>query len=292
MPSVSPTAAPRAHFDRGPVADTLYLSASQIGRLTTCENQWVLGKIAPEKSTEGPVKSVPLLLGTLMHRLLGAWDTGRPWRDEWNEALQDDPFWEEGFEPDEYYQRAWDIMLDWETKNGPRPAVLALALELPFDLPVPGVPGVRIRGFMDGLRAVPNVLADGTEDPNRTHDHLRIIEYKTMGRWGRERWVPYDPQLWTYLWALDHLVPVAGVDFEAVSTYAYKEPTPEKRFKRIELEWDDDQIARIVGDLQTAGRRALELLEDPSRANKNIGDNCNWCAFQDACLRPETVEIT
>lgn len=268
--------------------DTVYLSATQIGRLTSCEMKWVLGKTSEAPAQE---KSVPLQLGTLLHRLVGAWYLGKDWhseymlaRSEWQLDQLDQAYDE--WEPvlPEYFSRAEDILEDWVRFYGPEPEVPALAVELPFNLQVPGVPGVRVRGFMDGVLGLP-------VDDNRTHDRIRVLELKSMGRWGREKLVPDDPQLWLYLWALDHLVPVEGVRFDAISTYAYKEPSPEKRFKRIDLEWSQAKVDDSVVNLQKVARRALELLEDPESAIKNISDaSCTWCDFRTQCLGARTEQ--
>lgn len=263
------------------MAEDIYLSATSIGKLTGCENKFVLSKTT--RSAEESVKSVPLLLGTLMHRLLGAWYAGRSWRDELHAALDEDPHWEEGFEEDEYYLRARDIMIDWETMHGASSPWPVLALELPFDLPVPGVSGVRVRGFLDGVIAQPI-------DDNRTHDIIKVLEFKTMGRWGREDQVPDDPQLHLYMWASRQMFPVQGAVFEAISTYKYKEPSPAKRFKRIDLPYDERKVDMAVNNLVLVARRAKQLLAKPELAIRNVGGECSWCDYKRECLRPWEVE--
>lgn len=260
----------------------LHLSASGIGRLTSCEERWYLHQTTPA-SERNFMKGVPLLLGTLMHSLLGAWYQGRSWQDEWALCLSQEIGWEEGFEAPEHFYRAEAIMQDWVTLHGDKSPWPMLAVELPFELPVPGVPGVDVRGFIDGMVAIP-------VDDNRMHDRLMLLEFKTMGRWGRERQVPWDPQLHLYLWAARQMFPVQGVIFEAVSTYKYKDPSPEKRFKRIELLYDQRLVDRAVDDLQRASRRGLEILSEPTKAVRSVGDACTWCDFRRRCHTPWELE--
>lgn len=272
--------------------EILHLSITQLGRLTRCEMQWVFDRLARDAGDEKrTAKTVPLLLGTLLHRLMGAWDTGRDWRIEWHQALLEDPTYEPGFEPEEYFTRAWSIMEDWEQKFGDTPADRLVAIELPFDVEVPGVPGVRIRGFMDGLRATPATLEDGTPDPNRTHDLVRLVEYKSMGRWGREDLVPFDLQLWAYLWILSRILQPTGAQFVAISTYPYKEPSPEKRFKVIELEYQQHMVDLAVEQIRKLAKRAVQVRRRPELAVKNIGEACRYCEHKLQCLgAPESED--
>jgi hypothetical protein len=258
--------------------EPLYLSISQIAVLTECEQRWVFRKTLGDPET---VMGVPLLLGSLLHELCQGWAQGLPWREVWRDELEASG-WEEGFEEPEYFLRAWSIMLDWETYYGVKnTAYVVVGRELPFDVEVPGVEGVRIRGYLDELRSTQ------TGD-RRTDSELRVGEYKSMGRWGREKMVPFDPQLWTYIWIARQLHSgVTGATFDAISTYAYKSPEPEKRFKKIELEYDERAVAQNLEYLQRAARRALELREAPALAVRNIGENsCRYCAHHRVCLTP------
>lgn len=255
----------------------LLLSASQINKFTQCEMRWLFSKTRPQ---ENLAKSDALRLGTLMHSLLGAWWQGRPWQDEYDRCLAEEPGWEPGYEPPDVYSRAVKIMAAWVEVHGLTPPYPLIALELPFDLPIPGVPGARIRGFLDGVVNVPSL------DGIRTHDRARILEFKTMGRWGREDQVPWDPQLHVYLWAANQLFGADGVIFEAVSTYDYKQGGPERRFKRIELPYDERAVARTMDDVARVARRAKAVLQRPLLAVRSVGDQCKWCEHHIECLTP------
>lgn len=261
------------------MSEPLYLSVSQIAKLTECEQRWVFNKTIGEPADQA--KSVPLELGTLLHELCQGWAVGLAWRDVWRRELEAWG-WQEGFEEPEHFLRAWDIMLDWETLYGERPDYTVVGRELPFNVAIPGFEGlVHIRGFLDELRAHKN-------GPKRTDDVIRVGEYKSMGRWGREKMVPYDPQLWTYLWIARSIhAGVTGATFDAISTYAYKEPSPDKRFKKIELEYDERRIEQTVLYLQRAATRALELQAEPDRAIRNISqDGCRYCDHFVRCMTP------
>lgn len=257
--------------------EPLFLSITQIAKLTGCEQRWVFLKTLGDPDS---AKGEALLKGSLLHELCQGWAKGRDWREVWREELEKTE-WEEGFVEPTYFLEAWSIMVDWETFYGPRPEYTVVGVELPFDVAVPDVPGVRIRGFLDELRSHEN-------GPKRTDAILRVGEYKSMGRWGREKMVPYDPQLWTYIWIARQLNPaVTGATFDAISTYPYKDPQPEKRFKKIELEYDERRIDQTVMYLQRAARRALELREQPELAIRNISqDGCRWCDHFRACHEP------
>ena len=259
----------------------LLLSASQVDRLASCEMRWLLDKTMPP----GPesAKSEALLLGTLMHRLMGAWWQGRPWQQEWDTALAEEDGWEPGYEAPTVFNRAVKIMAAWVEVHGLTPPYPLVALELPFDLPVPGLKDVRIRAFIDGLVTVP---ADGTRPDDRRKDTLRLLEFKTMGRWGRETMVPWDPQLHLYLWAARQLFNADGAIFEAISTYDYKTGGAERRFKRIDLPYDERAVARTLDDVRTAAKRARLLLKTPALAVRNITKDCSWCPHFKQCLTP------
>lgn len=290
-----------ATLEVGANGSDLYFSASSIQRFTDCEMRWLLRHNQPPEAREREAKTEALDLGTLMHRLVGAWDQGRSWEHEHLAALHDDPWWEPGFDPPRAFDRALKIMAAWVEVHGPRPERLLDTVELPFDLPIPGVKGARIRGFLDGLRSVPI-------DGNRTHDLRRIVEYKTMGRWGREGRVAWDPQLGIYLWAASQLVDVDGVEFEAISTYDYKQGGPERRFKhivlaksvpeyrrtpaadgvpeRIEIPLDWRTVERTVEDMKRVARRARQVLGNPGLAVRSVGEGCTYCEHHTECLTP------
>lgn len=271
----------------GPSDGPIYLSATSAARAANCEMQYVLEKVRRPEVGGEVAKSAALLLGSLVHLLLAAWYQGRDWKEAWLQALEDDPWWEPGFGWDVIYDRAAAIMEDWVAKHGEKPDVTMLAVELPFDIEVPGVAGVRVRGFLDG------VVAEAVDD-NRTHDKLSVLEFKTMGRWGRERLVPHDPQLLLYLWAARQMFPVTAARFDAVSTYKYKDPSPEKRFKRLVLEHDQRKEDRMLADLQKVARRVKQLHKNPDLAIRNVGmDTCHkfgGCDHMARCLEPWTLE--
>lgn len=282
----------------------LRLSASQIEKFTTCEQRWLYTKTVPPEermfaSTEA------LDLGNLMHRLMGAWWSGRNWKAEWLTALVEDLGEDVGYrlsasgnllerkggwEAPRYFLRAAPIMEAWTQVHGRSPAkdpdpewssTSLVALEVPFDIPVPGT-DARVRGFIDGVVSTP-------VDKVRVHDQVRLLEFKTMGRWGREDRVPFDPQLNLYLYAAKQMFDVQGAVFEAISTYDYKQGGPERRFKRIELPYDQRLVDRTLDNIRRIAVRAAAVLEDPDLAVRNVGDSCHFCDFKQRCLTPWSV---
>lgn len=286
-------------------APGLRLSVSQIQRFTTCENRWLLHQTLPPEQKQF-AKSEALELGTLMHTLLAAWRSGRSWREAWLAALVEEVGPDHAYEiqrgeiqekktgwvAPRIYQRALPIMQDWERVHGrigaedPDPDLAGMtfvATELPFDLPVPGVQGVRIRGFIDGMISQP-------VDDVRAHDRLLIVEDKTMSRWGREDQVPFDLQLNVYLWAARQLNGrVDGAVFEAISTYAYKNGTPEIRFKRLFLDYDERLVSRTMQDVARVARRMKAVMKNPNLVVRNVGDACTYCDYRRQCLTPWEV---
>lgn len=294
-----------------PGAD-LRLSVSQIQKFTGCENKWFLHKTLPDDQKQF-AKSEALELGTLWHSLMAAWRTGKPWRDVWlagvieslgtvdvgYKIVDGEVIEQSGWQAPKIFTRALPIMLAWERVHGrgmaedPDPEMLGaelVAVELPFDLPIPGVPDARIRGFIDGLVSSPS--ADGI----RVHDRLRIVEDKTMGRWGRENQVPFDLQLNVYLWAARQMFKVDGAVFEAASTYAYKAPegqgieaVDDKRFKRLFLDYDQRLVDRTMEDVKRAAKRMRSILKNPGLIVRNVGDSCTYCDYRTQCLTPWDV---
>ena len=295
-----------ATLEVGGDAPGLQLSVSQIQKFTTCENRWLLNRQLPEEQKQ-IAKSEPLSLGTLMHSCLAAWRSGRSWREAWIAAVIEEVGSTEvaykvsrgkivelakGWQAPKWMHRALPIMDDWEKVHGRTgeqdkdPAMAGMqfvATELPFNIEVPGVPGARIRGFLDSMVAQP-------VDHIRVHDRMKVVEDKTMGRWGRENQVPFDLQLNVYLWAARQMNGnVDGAVFEAISTYDYKNGTPEIRFKRLFLPYDQRLVDRTMHDVAAAARRMAEVLEDPERAVRNVGDACTYCDFRRVCLTPWEV---
>lgn len=295
-------------------APGLYLSASQIEKFTSCEQKWVFGKTTDSPPSAG---SDATDLGTLLHTLKGAWWSGRSWRAEWilavaeymgvgieevaytiNKAGEIEEL-DKGWTAPKVFHRAPPIMAAWEEVHGTHPSkdpnphgtaldgttvdltgATLVALELPFDLPIPGVPDARVRGFIDGLIST-------QVDKVRVHDQLWIIEEKSMGKWGRENQVPWDPQLNLYLWAAKQLLPnLQGAVFEAISTYAYKEGPPSRRFKRIPLAYDPRIVDQTMKNVAKVARRGKTLLKNPGLAIRSIGGACTYCDHRMACLTP------
>lgn len=277
-------------------AGPLTLSASQLHRFATCETAWLLDR--QHRRPEGGPKPDYFLLGDLVHDCRQAWGQGRPWLPLIHEALAvHEPGWTPDFEIPGWVGKAQRIMYDWVLLNGDAPAEPLMSVELPFNLAIPGGRGARIRGFIDAIRRVPG------DDGNPNHDSYRLVEIKTMGRWGRERRVAWSNDTWLYLWAARQLIPnVTGLDFEAISTYDYKPTEPktktpetlaaarradaEKRFRDVPVEWDERHADRMLDDLRRTAARGAQLLARPSLAVRSVGDSCDRCAHQVRCLRP------
>lgn len=266
---------------------TIYLSASGMDRFN-CENKWTLDQLDRVAEDDGPeiddgwdeVKALPsdaLRLGTLWHRLAAAWRAGKPWEVEWATALAEEV---PGPVPS-VYERAHLLMTRYVNFYGDSPPWPIIANELPFDLPVPGVTGVRVHGFLDGVGDA------GT----RKKPLVWAWEDKTMGRWGKEKLAHVSTQNLIYLWAVRHLFAnVEGLIFDAVSTYDYKDPEPSQPFRRIVVPYDARAEARIVDDLQRVAKRAKILMAKPHLAVRSVGDACTWCPFTLECLTPWELE--
>jgi hypothetical protein len=263
--------------DSGP----LKLSASQAAKLGKCEMRWVLGKLSPDEGGSGPRPSY-FILGDLVHAGFQAWGSGK---NPFDAMLALSGEFGLNYDTDETVRKARSIMLYWVELNGPERHIL-MGTELPFDIEIPGTKGVRVRGFFDGVRRIP------AEDGIRTHDTYRVEEYKTMGRWGRDAYVREAIDTHLYIWAASQQYPnVTGLDFQAISTYDYKptgddEADAAKRFRLIEVEYDQRFIDRMLGDLRAVATRGQALLKKPSLAIKNIGDDCRRCEHKTQCLRP------
>ncbi len=280
----------------------LLLSVSQMEKFTSCEERWLRTKTSPRRnfaSTEA------MDLGTLMHRLMGAWWSGRNWKAEWLAALVEEVGEKAGYaltragniverpggwRAPNHFLRARPIMEAWVEVHGKAPAkdpdkawssTSLIGLEIPFDIPVPDV-DARVRGFIDGVVSTP-------VDKVRVHDQIRLLEFKTMGKWGREDRVPFDPQLNIYLHAAKQMFDVQGAVFEAISTYDYKQGGPERRFKRIELEYDQRLVDRTMDNVRRIAVRAQQVLDNPDLAVRNVGDACTYCDFKRECLTPWEV---
>ena len=283
----------------------LHLSASQISLFTECEQKWVYRKTTPQDEQRF-AGSDATDLGTLLHTLMGAWWSQSPWREAWltavAEYLHETPediahkvsrgkviHLDKGWSAPKFALRALPIMEAWEKVHGKSPAkdpdrawaaTSLVALELPFDLPIPGVAGARVRGFIDGVVSTP---VDGV----RVNDEVRLLEFKSMGRWGRENMVPFDPQLHLYLWAAKQLMPnLAGAVFEAISTYDYKDGPDSRRFKRLELPYIDEAIEISIANVAKVAERGLYLLENPTLAIRSVGSACTYCNHRRECLTP------
>lgn len=269
----------------------LYFSASSMQRFTDCEERWLRYHALSQDERQQSAPSEAMLLGTLMHTLLGAWWAGREWEWVWVSELDDEipdgaayrlsdggiievPGWE----APRHFLRARKIMEAWVEVHGRQAPWPLVSLELPFDLPLPGVRGVRVKGYIDGL--VRQGSAGGRDGD------LMLLEFKTMGRWGKERRVSWDPQLHLYLWAAKQLFDVQGVVYEAISTYDYKTGPTERRFQRITLPYDERMVERAVSDVRRAAVRAKQLLSKPELAVRSVGERCDYCPFHRPCLTP------
>jgi hypothetical protein len=287
----------------------LHLSASQISLFTDCERKWVFRKTVPAEEQRF-AGSDATDLGTLLHTLMGAWWSGAPWRAAWLDAVAEYlgehvsevahkitrgkvVHLDKGWAAPKFALRALPIMEAWEAVHGTSPAkdpdrawatTSLVALELPFDLPIPGVPDARVRGFIDGVVSTP-------VDKVRVHDRIRLLEFKSMGRWGRENMVPFDPQLHLYLWAVKQLLPnIDGAVFEAISTYDYKEGPASRRFKRLELPYQEEAIEASITNVAKVARRGLDLLQNPDLAIRNVGSACTYCDHRRRCLTPWEIQ--
>jgi hypothetical protein len=263
----------------------LYLSANQLRKLGACENDWVLSKIQPWPEETGPEPDY-FILGNLLHRLTDAWWARKPWRQELLAAMAAVEPDADGYKDvglDKIHRKAERIMTRYEMVYGTEPPAgqFLVGTEIPFDLPVPGTKRTRVRGFLDGLKRIP-------VDGKPWHDELRIREAKSMGRWGREKQVPYADDTWLYIWAArqSYGLNVSGLDFEAISTFDYKagDDDPAKAFKSIPVEYDQGRVDLMLDNLRRASVRAEALIRRPALAVRAVGDQCLKCQWKTECL--------
>lgn len=249
-----------------------------MGRLTACERKWHLTRELGEP--DGP-KSSALQLGTLMHALIQEHMLRRPWRDEWAKRLADEPGWDETWEPPALFNTAEWLMQRYEKVYAKDP-LTTITVEVPFDLPLPGMPEVRVRGYIDGLAYGP--------------DGLVLAEIKTMGKWAKADRAVWEPQVPTYLWAAHQMgLEVKGAVFRAVYTYRYrgKEERPAAdSFRDVWVPYDQAQIDAVLDDYRRAARRGQHLIDHPEDAVRNVGEGCNYCPHKRGCViapvAPET----
>lgn len=260
----------------------LYLSAGQVRRFTECENRWLLDKLQDPGLKVPTGQSEAMALGSLIHRLHQAWAARVDWEQEWLRASDEEAG--SGFEAPKYFHRAHRIIEKWVEVHGTEPEHPLIAAELPFDLPVPGIQDVWVRGYIDEV-----VAKKVGKDPR--NDDLRAVELKTMGKWGRERQVQWAGDTWLYLWAIRQIMKVSGLTFEAISTFDYKDSdeNPARHFRRIEVEWNPEAAELHLDNIRRVANRARQLLHYPNRAVKSVGDQCSWCTHRAACLEPWSV---
>lgn len=269
-------------IDAGP----LVLSAGQLNTFGTCEMQWLLNRSRPERDDEPGSRPDYFKLGDAVHAGIQAWGLGTDIAAALALVFEEA---EPGFDLDEWEAPAWfktaqTIMDAWVAEHGPKSPVPWVAVELPFDVEIPGTRGVRIRGWIDGLKRLPG------PDRNPNHDTFRVVEIKTMGRWGRERRVPFANDTWLYLWAVRLLVPrLTGLDFEAISTYPSKAADYE-RLRPTSVEWDERHAERMLNDLRRTAKRATAIVKNPALAVRSVGEACDRCPHQVPCLRPWELE--
>ena len=274
----------------------LWLSASGFGRFSRCEVQWLRHHTEP--SVEEP--TAPMVLGTLVHRLLGAWWTGTGNQfavaDEYNAAIED---WIQSLPEDaraqvdrhmlpSYFERATTIVDRYANMYmGDRKRFGRTQLEIPFELPfrLPFCSGKRvgIRGYIDAAHT-----------KGRGKGKVWLREFKTMASWQRMRRVAFDPQPFLYMYAWTQMTGKApeGIIFDGISTYEYKTKQPvEKSFQQVVLPYDKDQIDNVMGAYAAMADRAIGLLGGAVPV-KALSDDCLWCPYRIGCVIPEHTEAT
>jgi len=281
----------------------IYLSHSSIQRLAGCEERYVRHLAQPESERELEAKPDYLKLGTLWGRLKAAYRGGRSWQAEWCKALNEvlpgagyDVVGGElvevpGWEAPDYFLKARRMMEAFVLVYGSEPEWISVGAEIPFDLPIPGIRGARVHGYIDNL--------ERRGSPQGRDGELILVEEKTMRKWGPERRVWWDPQLLLYEWAAKQLLDVQGVLFDAASTFDYKPSKDaehedeasrlkdaERRFKRIKVPYNEVMIERNLDNVRRAAARAKALVKNPGLAVKNISFQCDRCPFKGDCLNP------
>lgn len=250
----------------------LLLSVSGLGRLTHCERKFLANRDVEDDGSRG----FAAMLGTLIHQLAQEHLFRRDWVREWERQLMAEPFWTPEYEPPALFAKAHWLMERYETVYAQDP-LTGISAEVPFDLPLPGMEDVRIRGYIDGLASGPSGLV--------------LLELKSMGRWGKAERAGWEPQCHTYLWAARQLgLPVTGCIFRAIYTGhkhdAEKPVAAHKSFRDVWVPYDQHQIDLVLDDYRRAARRANHIIAHPEDAVRNVGEGCTYCPFKFGCILP------
>lgn len=259
--------------------NTLWLSATGFGRFSRCEVRW-LRHHTDGRQDEPP--TAPMLLGTLVHRLVGAWWKAGDWGPELAAALAE---WgaslpgragldADDFEPPAYFRQATTIAQNYAAVYaGEREEWTDTWLEQAFE--VPFYKGVGLRGYIDAV----HVNRDG---------ETWLREIKTMKSWQRMKQVPFDPQLHLYMRAWQQLTgsTPAGIIFDAISTYEYKtKRCAQDSFRQVVVPYDAPQVSNVMGAYVAMAHRVEGLLAG-AQPVKALSDNCTWCPHYVGCAVP------
>jgi PD-(D/E)XK nuclease superfamily protein len=221
--------------------------------------------------------------GSLFHRGARAFWSGGDWElevkaagEEWivaNPTADRLPDWI----PD----CAW-LLERYAHVYGPeRSQVEVLGTEVPFRLRLPGRYAWLV-GSMDMIL--------------RINGRLWVVEIKTMSDWDRLEAYCWDPQLTLYYWAATELgMAPWGILLEGARTYRWKNPRPpEESFQRRKLDRSPEHVAEALADVDATLAR-IRQLANGSRPLRNVGRDCNWCAYREPCraelaFGPMTIE--
>lgn len=271
-------------------------SFSELSTLARCEKQWEFKYLLREKRDA----SNAMFLGTLLHRMAGAWWEGEQWRVElWNAAcefmgvdLKDTtatcPLTDEGYrellQAEPWVTAKWVMERYEEHYASAQDRLKVVGAELYAEALMPGTKTL-IGGYFDQL------VMDEDGD-------FWLVERKSMKDWKRLDLVTVDPQLTLYAWLLREIgVPIKGIFFDAIRTYRWKRdfhPTTDS-FQWLPLVREDVQIDAALEDAK-AGIQRRAMLRAGLPPMRNVTKDCGWCDFQPECFEqmsfgPQTVEM-
>jgi hypothetical protein len=288
----APDAAPVAISAAGASAH-LVLSPSQLSMVTECEMKWAFDRDRPrDEETGHRIRTIApgagLSLGTAVHTLLAPRWRGEDWRALIPEAaVRAIPTWTPEWNLPDVVAKAVRLVERHEAAFPVLP--MTVATEWQFKLPHPRDRHLEITGYQDGLVLV----GSGDEPPESWHQGLWIRETKTMGRLDRLQWLPYDPQVATYMWAARAQgFDIRGVLYDAIYTKEWvSERDPAESFPRQWLPYNQAAVDGVLIAYERAASRirSLQYGQEPRVTGpahqpvRNAGRACLYCDYVGPC---------
>lgn len=254
--------------------DDYIISASQISTFLSCQEKFRYRYV---ERLEPVTKADALDRGTVIHKCIQAhWSSQSPikiladWQREKKESML--PWEYEQWEGTEY-RSVVDLMGRYVEHWGPKPEDVTL-LATEFELTPTIKPGLRMLGYIDMLA--------------HWQGKLWIIECKTARNLNRRlSYLDADAQITAYIWGLraHGLDEVAGVMFDGVNTYPYKDRSKQpgdKLFQRVTVFRTPEQLDSFEQDLLITADDIQKTLAR-GEFSHNLGPSCQQCDFRELC---------